>query len=174
MSNNKLTLAACLAASTCLTAIATPAFAQDTNSEESGGFKEIIVTARSGGESLMQVPVAVTAMTADDVARYATTDLVKLAGVRPDVEVYTGGSKTGANFIVRGVGTTADTAGVESSVSIAMDGIQTLRPRIAYAGLFDLAQVEIMKGPQALCFGKNASAGVVSIKSALPTAEFSG
>ncbi len=174
MSNNKLTLAACLAASTCLTAIATPAFAQDTNSEESGGFKEIIVTARSGGESLMQVPVAVTAMTADDVARYATTDLVKLAGVRPDVEVYTGGSKTGANFIVRGVGTTADTAGVESSVSIAMDGIQTLRPRIAYAGLFDLAQVEIMKGPQALFFGKNASAGVVSIKSALPTAEFSG
>jgi iron complex outermembrane receptor protein len=174
MSKNKFTLAACLAASTCLTAVASPAFAQDTAPEDTGGFKEIIVTARSQGESLMQVPVAVTAMTAEDVARYATTDLVKLAGVRPDVEIYTGGSKTGANFIVRGVGTTADTAGVESSVSIAIDGVQTLRPRIAYAGLFDLAQVEIMKGPQALFFGKNASAGVVSIKSALPTAEFGG
>ena len=163
----------CLAATTSLVA---PAFAQDEGAPTTRGnpFGEIIVTARSQGESLMQVPVAVTAMTAEDVERYATTDLIKLAGVRPDVEVYTGGSKTGASFIVRGVGTTADTAGVESSVSIAMDGVQTMRPRIAYAGLFDLAQVEIMKGPQALFFGKNASAGVVSIKSALPTEELSG
>ena len=172
MSQNNRNLGIWLAVTTSLTAIATPALAQDRAATQ--GTTEIIVTARAQGESLMDVPVAVTALTSEDVARYATTDLVKLAGVRPDVEVYTGGSKTGAAFIVRGVGTTADTAGVESSVSIAMDGVQTLRPRIAYAGLFDLAQVEIMKGPQALFFGKNASAGVVSIKTALPTEELSG
>lgn len=166
-------LLASLAISTCL---ATPAFAQDESSPARSGsqFGEIIVTARAQGESLMQVPVAVTAMTAADVERYATTDLIKLAGVRPDVEIYTGGSKTGAAFVIRGVGTTADTAGVESSVSVAMDNIQTVRPRIALEGLFDIAQVEIMKGPQALFFGKNASAGVVSIKTANPTDELGG
>ena len=165
-----LSIALCV--TTALSAVATSAHAQ--MEANAGQFNEIIVTARSQGESLMDVPVAVTALTAEDVARYATTDLVKLAGVRPDVEIYTGGSKTGAAFVVRGVGTTADTAGVESSVSIAIDGIQTVRPRIAIEGLFDIAQVEIMKGPQALFFGKNSSAGVVSIKSANPTDELSG
>lgn len=165
-----------LLAGVCLLGFAVSASAQDTRDATTSRaqFGEIVVTARSQAESLMDVPVAVTALTAEDVARYATTDMMKLAQLRPEVEIYDGGSRSGAAFIVRGIGTTADTAGVESSVSIAIDGIQTHRPRVIYMGMFDVGQVEIMKGPQALFFGKNASAGVVSIKTADPGDVLSG
>ena len=164
-----------LSATTAL-ALSMPAYAQEgeTESRTRAAFGEIVVTARSQAESLMSVPVAVTALTAEDVQRYATSDLIKLAHVRPDVEIYSGGSRAGAAFVIRGIGTTADTAGVESSVSIALDGVQTHRPRVVYQGMFDIAQVEIMKGPQALFFGKNSSAGVVSIKTMNPGTEVGG
>lgn len=143
--------------------------------EETGAATdEIVVTARSGAESLTQVPVAVSAFGAADIARYQSSDLVKLAQMTPAVQIYGGGAGAGGAFLIRGIGTTADTAGVDSSVSIALDGSQMVRPRTVLAGMFDLRQMEVMKGPQALFFGRNSSAGVISISSQDPGSTLSG
>lgn len=136
--------------------------------------EEIVVTARSGAEKLIQVPVAVTALSATQLARYNSTDLREIGQTTPSLNVYTGGSGSGATMQIRGVGTTADNIGADPSVSLAIDGTQVGRTRVVLNGLFDLQQVEIMKGPQALFFGKNSSAGVVSLKSANPTDQISG
>lgn len=148
------------------------AHAQDEPVADTAG--EIVVTARSKGETLLEVPVAVTAFGADQLAKTNASDLTKIAQMAPQLEIYAGGAGSGGSFLIRGVGTTADTAGVDMSVSLAVDGTQIARPRTAYAGMFDLAQVAVMKGPQALFFGRNATAGVVSIESANPTADLSG
>ena len=134
----------------------------------------IVVTARSQAESLLRVPVAVTAFGGADLVKTGVTDLTKIAQMAPQLEIYSGGAGSGGAFLIRGIGTTADTAGVDQSVSLAMDHAQIAPPRTVYAGLFDLKQVAVLKGPQALFFGRNATAGVVSIESADPTGDLSG
>ena len=84
------------------------------------------------------------------------------------------GAPSWCAFLVRGIGTTADTAGVDQSVSISMDGSMIARPRTAVASMFDLEQVSVLKGPQALFFGKNSSAGVIQLQTANPTSELHG
>lgn len=135
---------------------------------------EIVVTARSQGETLLEVPVAVTAFGGAQLAKMGVADLTKVAQMAPQLEIYSGGAGSGASLLIRGVGTTADTAGVDQSVSLALDKAQIAPPRTVYGGLFDLKQVAVLKGPQALFFGRNATAGVVSIESAEPTPELSG
>ena len=158
-------------------AAASPALAQGTaQTDQAPDYqnKEIVVTARSTGETLTEVPVAVTALSGEDIERYASADLVKMSQLTPQVEVYGSGAGSGGAFLVRGIGTTADTAGVDQSVSISLDGSQIARPRTAVASMFDLEQVAILKGPQALFFGKNSSAGVIQLQTANPTSELSG
>lgn len=120
-------------------AFAAPAaMAQGTDEDTTNYAQEIVVTARSAGETLTQVPVAVTALSAADISRYASADLVKMSQLTPQVEVYGSGAGSGGAFLIRGIGTTADTAGVDQSVSVAVDGSQIARPRTAVASMFDL------------------------------------
>lgn len=135
---------------------------------------EIIVTARSKAETLQSVPVAVAALDAQALQRYSATDLTKIAQIAPQLQVYTGGAGGGATMLIRGIGTTADNIGADQSVSLAIDGSQIARARTIFGGLFDIQQVEVLKGPQALFFGKNSSAGVISLKTANPTDQFEG
>lgn len=142
-----------------------PAFAQ---------FDEIMVTARKREESLMDVPVSMQTFTAADIERYAVSDLTELSEMASQVMLYPAGSGSGAAFVVRGISSTTLDPGVNMSVTINMDGMQISRGRIVRQAMFDMETVEILKGPQALFFGKNSPAGVVSINSAGPTEEFEG
>ena len=159
------------------------AYAQDTtatpapmSAAESGapGPDEIVVTARLRSESLVDVPVAISALTQEDVQRYAATDLTGIAQLSPQITLTRGTTGTGATFAIRGVGSSSGDGGIDSSVAIALDGIVVSRGAIVTQGMFDIQQVEVLKGPQSLFFGKNSSAGVVSIKSADPTSTFQG
>ena len=145
-----------------------------SNSASDGALEEITVTARSVGETLNRVPVSVTVMTNADITRYGSSDLVQVAQTSPQLEVYGGGEGEGAAFLIRGMGTTGDDGGLEQSVALNVDGAQISRPRILFTGLFDLQQIEVLKGPQALFFGKNSPAGVISIKSENPTDQENG
>src|SRR3546814_9391803 len=78
-------------------------------------------------------------------------------------------SGSDAAFSIRGIGSPPYDAGLDQSVSISIDGVQSARGTVVLQGFFDLAQVEVMKGPQALFFGKNSTAGVISLTSANPT-----
>lgn len=135
---------------------------------------EIIVTARRRNETLISVPVAVSAVNEETLANFGVTDVRSLANYSPGLAIDRVSSGAGATITLRGIGTSPGQAGFEQTVSLNLDGVQTSRGRAITQGLFDVGHVEVLKGPQALFFGKNSPAGVISITSAGPTDEVSG
>ena len=81
-------------------------------------------------------------------------------------------SGSGAQVSIRGISSSAGSLGIEQSVAVVIDGVYYPQGRVINEGLFDTSQVAIMKGPQALYFGKNATAGVISIMTNDPGDEF--
>jgi outer membrane receptor protein involved in Fe transport len=152
------------------------ASAQGAQAQTTSGpaLEEITVTARRQAESLMKVPVSVSTVSAEQLERKGVTDLKDIARLVPSVQLGESASGSGATFTIRGIGTPSLDPGLEQSVLIMLDGTPITRGRVILAGMFDLAQVEVLKGPQALFFGKNSPAGVISLNSAGPTDTLSG
>lgn len=138
------------------------------------GFGEIVVTARRKAESLQDVPVAVSVVTANDLQKNLASDLTKIAELAPQVIIGRQTVGTGAVIGIRGISSTATDPGLDQSVAVAIDNVVLSRGRIVTAAMFDLQQVEVMEGPQALFFGKNSPAGVISVTSAGPTLHTEG
>ena len=154
---------------------ASPAFAQQapsaasTPSGGSDALEEVVVTARKQVESLQSVPVAVSVVTAAQLARTDSSDLQNIAELTPTVFAGSIIGGTGSVMSIRGVGSSPSDGGVDSSVAVDIDGIQLTRGRVITESYFDLRQVEVLEGPQALFFGKNSTAGVISLHSNDPT-----
>jgi iron complex outermembrane recepter protein len=129
----------------------------------------ITVTARKQAESLQDVPVTVSAVTAETLDNYGINQVQDVAGRVPTLNVQVGGSGSGGSISLRGVGSSAISASFDSAVAFDMDGVVMSSMRLVQAGFFDVAQIDVLKGPQSLYFGKSASAGVFSIRSANPT-----
>jgi iron complex outermembrane recepter protein len=136
--------------------------------------EEVVVTARKRTESLMTVPVAVTALSGSVLERRDVTNLQQVAQLAPQVTMVQGNSGNGATFSIRGLGSSFLDAGLEQTVAVNIDGVQIGRGHIISQAFFDISQVEVLKGPQALFFGKNSPAGVVSISSNNPGSSFEG
>lgn len=130
---------------------------------------DIVVTARLRREGLLDVPVAVSVLSARDITKYNATDLTKIGELTPTVIVSNYRTIGGGSIAIRGISSPPTQVGYEQPVSVAIDGIQSSSGRVATLGFFDLQQVEVLKGPQALFFGKNSPAGVISITTAGPT-----
>ncbi len=130
--------------------------------------QDIVVTARRRSETLNNVPVVVSVVGSAAITRNNANDLTKIAELTPTVIVGAYKSNGGGSIAIRGISSPANQAGFEQAVSVAIDGVQTSDGRIAQLGFFDIDQVEVLKGPQALLFGKNNTAGVISIKTADP------
>lgn len=150
-------------------ALATPALAQ-TGAETAvqdgvtqGGLEEIIVTARKREESVQSVPVAVSAISAKTIQQRDITSIEKVAAATPNFSVGRASNGSGAQLTMRGIGSSSTSIGIEQSVAVVVDGAYYGQGRIINEGFFDLKRVEVLKGPQALFFGKNATAGVVSL-----------
>ncbi|RVU05702.1 ligand-gated channel [Novosphingobium umbonatum] len=153
-------------------AFPTMAYADDQNPQ--GGLSDIVVTARRKVENLQDVPVAVTAISAAQIQRYDMTSLEKISTQTPQFTIGRASNGSGAQLTLRGIGSSASSIGIEQSVAVILDGVYYGQGRVINEGFLDLQSVEMLKGPQALFFGKNATAGVISLKSAEPTkrAEF--
>lgn len=134
--------------------------------------EEIIVTARQQAETLQDVPVTVAAMTEADLDRYNITNLVDAAKMVPNMLVAQGGSGNGSNVRLRGVGSSSISAAFDQSVAINLDGVVVNRGRFIHNSYLDMGQLEILKGPQSLYFGKSATAGVISITTNDPGQDF--
>ncbi len=134
-----------------------------------GGLEDIVVTARKRAESTQNVPIAITAYSSEMIAKRDLTSLEKIAAVTPSLNIVRAASGSGAIMVLRGIGSNSSSIGIESSIATVVDGVYFGQGRILNEGFFDLAGVEVLKGPQALFFGKNATAGVISIKTANPT-----
>lgn len=139
-----------------------------------GGLEEIVVTARRSSESLINVPVAVTAVDSQALARANVTSLESAAALVPFVTIARVGSGNGGFMSIRGIASTPQDTGAQQSVLSNVDYVLIGRGRLATMAMFDIAQVEVLKGPQALYYGKNTTAGVFSITSNDPGNKFGG
>lgn len=137
-----------------------------------GGLEEVVVTARKREESVQDVPVHVTAFSAEQIRRKDLTSLEKLAATTPNFNVGRTSNGSGARLTMRGIGSTPSSIGIEQSVAVIVDNVYYGQGRVINEGFFDLQAVEVLKGPQALFFGKNATAGAVSLTTANPGDEF--
>ena len=133
---------------------------------------EVVVTARRRTERLIDVPVAATAISGQTLAATNVSDLQKLSQAVPLLNINKGTTGSGTSIYLRGIGSTSQNVAFDQAVSVNLDGIQISRGRTATQSYFDLERIEILKGPQALFFGKNSPAGIISIASADPTSVF--
>ncbi|MCC2601975.1 TonB-dependent receptor [Sphingopyxis yananensis] len=133
---------------------------------------EIIVTARRRDERLIDAPVAITALGAAALNNYAVTEFTDMASLVPTMVAGKAASGSSASIFLRGVGSTALSAGFDQSVSFVVDGMPMSRGREISISQYDVQRVEVLKGPQALFFGKNATAGLIAVSTNGPTDTF--
>ncbi|WP_246448256.1 TonB-dependent receptor [Novosphingobium flavum] len=132
------------------------------NPEEATG-NEIVVTATKREQTLQDVPVAVSVTTAETIERAHIRDIRDLSTVVPSLRVNQLQSSANTNFYIRGFGNGANNAGIEPSVGLFVDGVYRSRSASMIADLPDVSRIEVLRGPQSTLFGKNASAGVISL-----------
>ncbi len=148
----------------------TPAYAQEE--AEVDDERIIIVQARKQSETLQETPVTVTSLGADTLDRFQVNEVADVVSRIPALNVQVGGSGAGGQISLRGVGTTNISAAFDSAVAFDFDGVSISTMRLVQASFFDVEQIDVLKGPQSLFFGKSASAGVFSVRSANPTANW--
>jgi iron complex outermembrane receptor protein len=151
---------------------ATNAVAAPSAAESTGG--DIVVTAQKRSQRLQDVPVAVTALGADALASAQVNSSAGIAALVPSLTYTQNTSPLNNNVRVRGVGTNLFSAGIESSVSFVVDGVVLARQGQGFTDLIDVDRVEVLRGPQGTLFGKNATAGVVSIVTKAPSDHLEG
>ena len=138
-------------------------------SSESLAIEEVVVTATKREQSLQEVPVAVTALSSDALERAGVKDLRDLDNLATSFNMNSSQTETGGTTLrIRGVGTTGNNIGLESAVGVFLDGVYLSRPGIALSDLLDVEQIEVLRGPQGTLFGRNTSAGAISIRTQLP------
>ena len=152
------------------------AFAQDNIPQASDEVDEdvIIVTATKREQTLEEVPVAVSVTSAAAIERAQVRDLKDLQTLVPSLRVSQFQASAATDFIIRGFGGGSNNPGIEGSVGVFIDGVYRSRSAAAISDLPNLQRVEVLRGPQSTLFGKNASAGVISIVTAAPSYEFGG
>ncbi len=133
------------------------------------GDNEIIVTARKKSESDLDVPVAIQVLGLEQLARHGVQNLGDVSAITPSLSIAQAGANTGGSITLRGIGAPATSAGFDQAVALNLDGMTITDGMGIRFGQFDLQQIEVLQGPQSLYFGKNTSAGIISITSADPT-----
>ncbi len=144
--------------------IAVPTMAQTIDDE-------VIVTATKREQTLQEIPVAVTVTDQATIEKAHIEDISDLQSVVPSLRVTQLQNSVQTNFIIRGFGNGANNPGIEPSVGVFVDGVYRARSAGAISDLPNLERVEVLRGPQSTLFGKNASAGVISIVTAKPSYE---
>lgn len=152
-------LALCASVVITPTLFAGAALAQE---EENRVLEEVVTTARRREESLLEVPIAVTAYTGEDLARVGTQDIVALAQTTPNVTLEVSrGTNTTLSAFIRGVGQQDPVAGFEAGVGLYIDDVYLNRPQAAVLDIYDVEQIEVLRGPQGTLYGRNTIGGAI-------------
>ena len=169
------TMVRALFLSASLAAISAPAIAQEAqqpaNEQETG---DIVVVAQGRAQLLSDVPVAVSAVSAETLANSGANDIRQINQVAPSLLVSSSSSEANGSARIRGIGTVGDNPGLESSVIVLIDGVYRSRSGIGLNELGEIERVEVLRGPQGTLGGRNSSAGLISIYSKKPEFEFGG
>ena len=136
-----------------------------TNSEDeesSGIIEEVIVTATRREESLMEVPIAVTAITGEELQNFGVLDITYIAQMSPNTTLKVSrGTNTTLTAFIRGVGQQDPVAGFESGVGLYLDDVYLNRPQAAVMDIYDVERVEVLRGPQGTLYGRNTIGGAI-------------
>lgn len=143
-------------------ACAAPALAQSADDARDQVVGEIIVTAQFREQSLVDVPIALTAIDGETLDRIGVEDFEELSRYVPGFQVQNQ-SPNNPGFVMRGITSDAGTAFNEPRVSVFQDGVSISKSRGAFVELFDLERVEIAKGPQSTLYGRSALIGAVNL-----------
>ncbi len=163
----------------CSGLVAVTASAQQSQDPSSAAddpaIEQIIVTATRREESVIDVPLAVSAYDAERIELSRVTDIRELMRIAPSFHLSGGQAESvGVTARIRGVGTNSDNPGLESSVGMYVDGVYRNRATVGFTELGSIERIELLRGPQGTLFGRNSSAGVVSVITALPDPEGAG
>lgn len=151
--------------------------AQDSVNEvadEEKEFERIMVTASKRLTGLQESPVAVTVVSGNTIEQTKVIDINDLQSLVPTLRVTPLQRSTNTNFAIRGFGNGTNNTGIEPSVGIFIDGVYRSRAAAQIGDLPRLQQIEVLSGPQSTLFGKNASAGVISVRTMTPSYELEG
>jgi len=169
-----------VAASCLLVALAAPAYAADTAAADSTGtlsVDEIVVTAQRREENLQKTPIAITVLGGESMAQRHVESLINLAdGGVPSLRIATFEARQSALTVgIRGiVPFDANQTARDQGVGVYVDGVYLGRQQGLNAGLFDVARIEVLRGPQGTLFGRNTEGGALSIVTKAPTGVFGG
>ena len=176
MSQRNKSISRALKLSAACLALAVPslAFAQEAPQAEDASDGEIVVTAQGRSQLLSDVPVAISAVSAETLQNSGANDIRQLNQVAPSLLVSSTGSEANGSARIRGIGTVGDNPGLESSVPVFIDGVYRSRSGIGLNELGEIDRVEVQRGPQGTLGGRNSSAGLISIYSKKPSFTFGG
>ena len=135
---------------------------------------EIIVTATRRAEGLSKIPIAVTAVTMEQLRNSGGNDIRQIAQLAPSLLVSSATNESNGAARIRGIGTVGENPGLESSVAVFIDGVYRSRTGVGLTDLGELERIEVLRGPQGTLFGRNASAGLLNITTAQPKFEYGG
>jgi iron complex outermembrane receptor protein len=133
--------------------------------------EEITVVAQKREQNIMDVPVAITAVTGAQIEQSGIKDMNDLQQNVPGLIVGGSQTTTTSNFAIRGVGSTSNNFGVESSVGLYVDGVYRSRQSSLINELVDVQAVEVLRGPQGTLFGKNTAAGAINVRTVAPSVD---
>lgn len=163
------TIAGLLAAAS----LPTMAMAQDSASadgqDDSIGIPDIIVTAERRSDTIQEVPLSISAVTGEDLAKSSITDTEALASTVPGLVIQ---RDVVGKAVVRGIGTENFTVGGDPGVATYVDGAYIARSSTGIFDFFDVERVEVLRGPQGTLYGRNATGGVINVISRAPTDYF--
>ena len=159
------------------------AFAQDADAQiddlaaqlgDEDSSNVIIVTASKREQTLQETPIAVSVTSGDVIEQAQIRDVLDLQTVTPSLRVSQLQTSSASTFIIRGFGNGDNNFGIEPSVGVFIDGVFRSRSAGALSDLNNVQRIEVLNGPQSTLFGKNASAGVISIVTREPQFDFGG
>jgi len=169
-----------LVASATAIAITTPGVAlaqeadEDVALEAPENANRIIVTASKREQTLQETPISVSVTSGEVLEAAQIRDVLDLQSVTPSLRVSQLQTSSASTFIIRGFGNGDNNFGIEPSVGVFIDGVFRSRSAGALSDLNNVQRIEVLNGPQSTLFGKNASAGVISIVTREPQFEFGG
>lgn len=146
--------------------LSTPTFAADSRAPM---VEEVIVTASKRATNLQDTPIAVSAFSQAALDRAHVADLAGLQTFVPNLTVEQHGDSGGVHVYLRGIGSANHTELGDPAVAFHVDEVYSPRPQGATVLMYDLAQVEVLRGPQGTLFGRNSTAGTVNLVTAKPS-----
>ncbi len=156
------------------------AHAQDTADDDTtvedefSGAPVIVVTATKREQTLQETPISVSVTTGETLQNAQIRDVLDLQTVTPSLRVSQLQTSSASTFIIRGFGNGDNNFGIEPSVGVFIDGVFRSRSAAALSDLPNVQRIEVLNGPQSTLFGKNASAGVISVVTREPQFTFGG